>query len=64
MWLAGALEVPFGRGIHLERKTTEVDELYARVQRFGITIFLPIEERWYRVNDLAVGQRQLLLADF
>ncbi len=62
-WIAGPLEVPFGRGINLEIKTDKVDELYDRVQNARANVFLPIEEKWYRANDVEIGKRQFIVLD-
>jgi catechol 2,3-dioxygenase-like lactoylglutathione lyase family enzyme len=62
-WISAALEKPFGRGMNLEIRTTQIDELYNHVQQSGATIFLPIEEKWYRVNDSEVGNRQFIVLD-
>jgi catechol 2,3-dioxygenase-like lactoylglutathione lyase family enzyme len=62
-WIAGSLEVPFGRGINLQIMTTKVDTLYEQVQKAGINIFLPIEEKWYRANDVELGNRQFIILD-
>lgn len=62
-WISGPLETPFGRGINLQMETTKVDELYNRVQKAGANIFLPIEERWYRANNVEIGNRQFIVLD-
>ena len=62
-WISAALEKPFGRGINLEIRTLQIDELYNHVQQSGATIFLPIEEKWYRVNDSEVGNCQFIVLD-
>lgn len=62
-WASGPLEKPFGRGIHLQIETDKVDELYARVQKAGARIFLPIEEKWYRCDDVYLGNRQFIVQD-
>ncbi|MDP3559349.1 MAG: VOC family protein [Legionellaceae bacterium] len=62
-WITAPLEKPFGRGINLEIRTTHVDALYARVQQAGVPIFLPIEEKWYRVDAFEVGNRQFIILD-
>lgn len=62
-WISSALEKPFGRGMNLEIRTTKIDELYNHVQQSDATIFLPIEEKWYRVNDSEVGNRQFIVLD-
>lgn len=62
-WLSGQLEVPFGRGINLQIKTDKIDELYDRVQKARAEVFLPIEEKWYRANDVELGNRQFIVLD-
>lgn len=62
-WLAGALEKPYGRGINLQMQTTQVDALYATVQKAGAPLFLPMEEKWYRRDDVLLGNRQFIVQD-
>ena len=62
-WISGKLEKPFGRGINLEIKTLNVDQLYDRTRQSGATIFLPIEERWYRADNIEMGNRQFIVLD-
>ena len=57
------LEYPFGRGINLQIAVSDVDALYAAVQRAGLTIRIPLEERWYRQDAAEAGNRQFVLAD-
>jgi uncharacterized glyoxalase superfamily protein PhnB len=62
-WISGPLEVPFGRGINLQINTDNIDELYERVQKSGAEIFLPIEEKWYRADDVELGNHQFIVLD-
>lgn len=62
-WVLGALEMPFGRGINLQIQTENVDDLYNNIQQFGANIFLPIEDKWYRANDVELGNRQFIVLD-
>src|SRR5438105_557212 len=63
VWISGSLKVPFGRGINLQIETNKVDKLYDSVQKAGANIFLPIEEKWYRANDVEIGNRQFIALD-
>lgn len=63
IWLSSVLEKPFGRGINLQIKTLNIDLLYNKVQRSGAPIFLAMEEKWYRVIDIEVGNRQFIVLD-
>jgi catechol 2,3-dioxygenase-like lactoylglutathione lyase family enzyme len=62
-WLAGPLEPPFGRGINLQILVRDVDSLHASVVASGAHILVPLEERWYRRNDVLLGQRQFVVLD-
>ena len=62
-WTAGPLETPFGRGMNLQIETNAVDDLYDHVKRSGASIFLPIEEKWYRADRVYVGSRQFIVQD-
>jgi catechol 2,3-dioxygenase-like lactoylglutathione lyase family enzyme len=63
-WLAAPLVPPYGRGINLQIKTTEVDKLYDHVVRNSqCSIFLSIEEKWYRADQFELGNRQFIVLD-
>ena len=63
VWITGTLEAPFGRGMNLEIKTDKIDELYECVEKAGAPIFLPIEEKRYRVDDFLLVNRQFIVLD-
>jgi catechol 2,3-dioxygenase-like lactoylglutathione lyase family enzyme len=63
VWLAGPLEHPYGRGINLQIEVTDVAELLAAVERSHSPIVLPLEDRWYRRNDVELGNRQFVVQD-
>lgn len=63
MWISALLEKPFGRGINLEIRTTNIDELYHSVQHHNATIYLPIENKWYKANNMEVHNRQFIVLD-
>ena len=54
---------PFGRGLNLQIEVEDVAALHERVVAAGLTLFLPLEERWYRRRADEVGVRQFVLAD-
>lgn len=62
-WIAGPLEAPFGRGMNLEIDIKGVDALYKRVLSKGAKIFLPMEDKWYRRDDVDLGVRQFIVLD-
>lgn len=62
-WITAPLERPYGRGMNLQIWTRDVDALYEQVLRHQAVIFLPMEETWYRRNDVYVGNRQFIVQD-
>jgi catechol 2,3-dioxygenase-like lactoylglutathione lyase family enzyme len=62
-FLAAELEHPFGRGINLQIEVAAVEPLYATVQASGASIYLPLEETWYRRDDILLGNRQFIVQD-
>jgi catechol 2,3-dioxygenase-like lactoylglutathione lyase family enzyme len=57
------LEHPYGRGVNFQIEVPDIDALHLAVQRAGLAIVIPIEERWYRQNDIEYGNRQFVVAD-
>jgi len=57
------LERPYGRGVNFQIAVRDVDALYARVEAAGCDVPIPMEERWYRADDMLSGNRQFVVAD-
>ena len=57
------LEHPHGRGVNFMIEVAEIDRLHSRVQAAGFTIVIPLEERWYRRNEVEYGRKQFVVAD-
>ena len=49
--------------MNLQIRVADVDTLYASVQRAGLSVVIPVEERWYRQNQTEAGNRQFVMAD-
>jgi catechol 2,3-dioxygenase-like lactoylglutathione lyase family enzyme len=62
-WLAGELQPPYGRGVNLLIRTTNVAGLYARLVAAECRIQVPIEEKWYRRDEHFIGARQFVVQD-
>jgi catechol 2,3-dioxygenase-like lactoylglutathione lyase family enzyme len=62
-WITGKLEHPFGRGLNFQIHMKDLDAVYERLLKNGYPIKLPIEERWYLVNDQMIGVRQFMVMD-
>lgn len=49
--------------MNLEIKTDRINDLYARAQKAGAPVFLPIEDKKYRMNDTQLVNRQFIVLD-
>lgn len=57
------LELPFGRGINFQIQINDVDDVYKLVQESNLIVHVPIEDRWYRKDDIEEGNRQFCVFD-
>lgn len=62
-WLAGSLEQPYGRGVSFQIEVDDIKRLYREVLAAEASVFLPIEDRSYRVGDSECGNRQFIVQD-
>ena len=58
-----ALEHPYGRGVNFMIEVADIDRLHSRVQAAGLAMVIPLEERWYRRNEVEYGRKQFVVAD-
>ena len=49
--------------MNLQIEVPDVDHLHAQALRAGATIYIPLEERWYRRGDEEAGLRQFVVID-
>ncbi|WP_127903114.1 bleomycin resistance protein [Solirhodobacter olei] len=54
---------PFGRGLNLQIRVPAIRPLLAALEAAGWPLLLPPEDRWYRRDDGALGNRQFVVAD-
>lgn len=58
------LEHPYGRGVNFQIEVVDAALLYDRVCSAGCTVVIPLEERWYRLDEHSEGgNRQFVVAD-
>jgi catechol 2,3-dioxygenase-like lactoylglutathione lyase family enzyme len=57
------LEHPYGRGANFMIKVADASALCARVEAAGFVPYLPLEDRWYRQDQIENGNRQFGVAD-
>jgi catechol 2,3-dioxygenase-like lactoylglutathione lyase family enzyme len=62
-WVAAPLEPPFGRGMNLEIAVDAIDPLLRSLADAAWPLFLPPEEKTYRVGAGTVRVRQCIAQD-
>ncbi len=62
-WETGPMEKPYGRGINFQIEVEAVTPILERLQQANYSLFIPLEERWYRADDIEFGQQQFLVQD-
>ncbi|MDW8845077.1 VOC family protein [Erwinia sp. MMLR14_017] len=54
---------PFGKGLNVQILVPSIAPLIESLSQYGIGLFLPVEDRWYRVEAEESGNRQFIVAD-
>ncbi|NJK43257.1 MAG: VOC family protein [Pleurocapsa sp. SU_196_0] len=62
-WQTATLEPPLGRGVNFQITVASVHPILENLTKHGIELFMPLEERWYRRENLELGNRQFLVQD-
>ena len=62
-WLAGKVEYPYGRGMNLQIRVSDVNNLYEVFKNANAKIFIPLEEKWYRSDNVLLGNLQFIALD-
>ncbi|MGE0241123.1 MAG: bleomycin resistance protein [Parvibaculaceae bacterium] len=62
-WIAGPLGHPYGRGMNLEIEVEAIAALRDACRKAGASIFMELEEKWYRRDDILLGVRQFIAQD-
>lgn len=62
-WVVGELASPYGRGLNLQIRVSDVDALHAKLIAAHIPFLVAMEEKWYRREDELLGNRQFVVQD-
>lgn len=62
-WETGPLERPYGRGVNFQFLVVDIAPLVEALRSEGYPLMDEPEERWYRTDDVVVGQREFLVMD-
>ncbi len=60
---SGETIYPFGRGMHLQIRVSDIQGLYDNFKNNDYPLFLEMEEKWYRKNEEEVGNKQFVVQD-
>ena len=59
----GDLEYPLGRGMHFQIEVSDVQALYDNFTNHHYALFREMEDKWYRRENVELGNRQFLVQD-
>jgi catechol 2,3-dioxygenase-like lactoylglutathione lyase family enzyme len=62
-WIAAPLKAPLGRGINLQITVPDSAMIASALTEAGLDLFMPIETKWYRIDDEEAGVQQCVVAD-
>lgn len=54
---------PFGKGLNVQIRVPSIAPLVEALARSNYHLFLPVEDKWYRVGAEESGNRQFVVAD-
>jgi len=54
---------PFGKGLNVQIQVDEIKPLLDGLADAKISLYLAVEDKWYRKEDAEVGNRQFVVAD-
>jgi lactoylglutathione lyase len=63
LWVVEPLDYPRGRGLNLSIDCPDVGDLVRRLSEAGIALRKPVEDNWYRNNQILHGERNFLVQD-
>lgn len=62
-WRTAQLEYPYGRGLNFLITVKDINKLYERLVENNYPIKMPLEKRWYRVENEMLGVQQFMVMD-
>ena len=63
LWIIEPLDYPRGRGLNVSIDCPDADALASRLAAAGAPLRKPIDENWYRENEIENGERNFLVQD-
>jgi lactoylglutathione lyase len=63
LWIIEPLDYPRGRGLNLSIDCTNIVQIVERLAHAGVALRKPVEDNWYRNNEILHGERNFLVQD-
>ncbi len=62
-WLGSDLEPPYGRGVNLQMELSDVQPIYERLVKHGVTMQRELKDVWRETGDVQTGSREFYVQD-
>lgn len=62
-WRTAPFERPLGRGVNFYIEVERIEPILTRIRAEGISLYLDVEEKWYRAEEVEYCSRQFLVQD-
>ena len=62
-WTVGKMEYPFGRGINISMRVSNVQKMYETLKEKNIKFYLDLETHHYRVDEKVYDDKEFLIQD-
>lgn len=62
-WKTSELEYPLGRGVNFPIEVMSIDPILKSLEDNVVMLYLDVEEKWYRKDEVEAGNRQFLVQD-
>ncbi len=63
VWKTGSFEYPLGRGMNFQIQVKKINPLLQRLKKYKVKLFVELEEKWYKVKNSKLGNKQFLVQD-
>lgn len=63
LWIIEPLDYPRGRGLNFSIDCPDAEGLARRLVTSGVPLRKPVEDNWYRENEILHGERNFLVQD-
>ena len=62
-WNMAELTRPLGRGVNFQIEVDDIEQIFARVRSYGVTLYRDLRDNHYSIGETTVCQREFLVQD-